>query len=233
MAGLSTETPRLSIIVPVLNEADILAQFLNDIFARDWSRTQAEVIVCDGGSSDGSFGIAQNFPCRVLASEPGRARQMNRAAAEARGDSLLFLHADSRLPVDFEPTMISTADWGFFPVRLSGRDTGIRVIERAINLRTRLTRVAGGDQGLFFARVFFESLHGYPPIPLMEDVAISKNARRLRRPRILEQPLETSSRRWRQNGLLRTVLLMWWLRFAYWLGADPARLHEIYYPGRR
>ncbi|MDJ0776738.1 MAG: TIGR04283 family arsenosugar biosynthesis glycosyltransferase [Gammaproteobacteria bacterium] len=233
MAEPSAEAPRLSIVVPVLNEAEILAQTLADIFARDWSSMPLEVIVCDGGSSDDSPHIAHSFPCRVLTSEPGRARQMNLGAGAARGEVLLFLHADSRLPANFDPRQLATAAWGFFPLRLGGRGAGLRVIERAINLRTRLTRVAGGDQGLFFARTFFESLGGFPAIPLMEDIAISKTARRLQQPRVLGQPLYSSSRRWREQGLLRTVLLMWWLRFAYWLGADPVRLHEIYYPGRR
>ncbi len=233
MAEHSAEAPQLSIVIPVLNEAEILAQSLDDLFARDWMRTQAEVIVCDGGSRDDSPRIAATYPCRLISSEPGRARQMNLAAAAARGNLLLFLHADSRLPQDFVPAQLDGAPWGFFPVRLSGRGAGLRVIERAINLRTRLTRVAGGDQGLFFARAFFESLGAYPPIPLMEDIAISKRARQKQRPRILAQPLHSSSRRWRQQGVVRTVLLMWWLRLAYWLGADPVRLHEIYYPGRR
>ncbi len=233
MAEHSAEAPRLSIVIPVLNEAEILAQTLTDLFARDWVRTEAEVIVCDGGSSDDSPGIAGTFPCRLLCSEPGRAEQMNRGAIASTGDYLLFLHADSRLPTDFLPARIAGADWGFFPVQLSGRGAGLRVIETMINLRTRLTRVAGGDQGLFFARSFFETLGRYPAIPLMEDIAISKQARKQHPPRILEQPLHSSSRRWRQRGVVRTVLLMWWLRLAYWLGVDPVRLHEIYYPGRR
>ena len=233
MAERSAEAPRLGIVIPVLNEAGILDRTLADLFARDWVAQQAEVVVCDGGSSDDSIAIAQRFPCRVLHSEPGRARQMNAAGATLATDHLLFLHADSRLPPDFEPRDLAGAGWGFFRLRLGGHGAGLRLVECAINLRTHLTRVAGGDQGLFFTRDFFDQLGGFPDIPLMEDIAISKLARRRRIPRILAGPMLTSSRRWRQRGLLRTILLMWSLRLAYWLGVDPARLKEIYYPGRR
>ena len=232
MAEPLPEAPRISIIVPVLNEAACLEQALADLFARPWLRAHCEVIVCDGGSEDGSREIARRHPCRVLRSEPGRARQMNAASRAAAGGTLLFLHADSRLPQEFGECIQDGPDWGFFRLRLDGDGFAFRLIESAINLRTSLTSVGGGDQGMFFSRDLFDRLGGFPDIPLMEDVAMSRAARRLAAPVIVDAAITSSSRRWQQGGIVRTVLLMWSLRLAYWLGVDPARLHRIYYPGR-
>ncbi len=230
MAGLLAEPVDVSIVVPVLDEAQTLEAFLTDLFGRPWVRERAEVIVVDGGSRDATRAIAANFPCRLLSSAPGRARQMNAARAAARGRRLLFLHADSRLPAEFTGDFPADAAWGFFRLALADDAPVYRVIERAINWRTRLTRVAGGDQGLYFAADFFDALGGFPPLPLMEDIAITKLARRRAAPRIVAAPISSSSRRWRRNGVVRTVLLMWGLRLAYWLGVDPRRLERIYYP---
>ncbi len=134
------------------------------------------------------------------------------------------------LPPDLDAGFAEGANWGFFRLRLSGQAPVYRIIESAINLRSRVTRVAGGDQGLFFERDFFLSLGGFPQIPLMEDVAICKSARRLSRPAIIASPVHSSSRRWHDNGVFKTILLMWSLRLAYWLGVNPAKLHRIYYP---
>ena len=232
MAEPLPESIRLSIVIPVLNEADQLAICLDELSARRWIREHAEIIVCDGGSADGSPDVARQFCSRLVTSPPGRAAQMNRGAADAGGTHLLFLHVDSRLPDGFEYSFPTDADWGFFRLRLDGPATIYRIIEAAINLRTRLTRVAGGDQGLFFSRRCFDRLNGFPPIPLMEDVAICKQARKLSTPHIIEDRLTTSSRRWQQHGVLRTIVLMWSLRLAYWLGVDPRRLHRFYYPQR-
>jgi rSAM/selenodomain-associated transferase 2 len=224
------ERPPLSIIVPVLNEADCLGETLESLFDNYWLRQHCEVLVSDGGSSDGSLEIAARFACEIVRGGAGRALQMNAAAERARGEWLLFLHADSRLPAGIEEIPDSTAEWGFFRLRLSGEKRALRIIESAINLRSALTKVAGGDQGLFFRRRFFASLGGFPGIPLMEDIAICKRARRQAAPLVVRSPMISSSRRWQRQGIVRTVLLMWWLRFAYWLGADPVRLHRIYYP---
>jgi len=226
------DRPLLSIVIPVLNEADCLDGTLQDIFSRPWLREHAEVLISDGGSDDGSLEIAARYPCRIVRGAAGRAQQMNAAGEQARGARLLFLHADSRLPADLGAATVDNVAWGFFRLRLSGGSRAFRIIETAINLRTALTGVAGGDQGLFFERDFFASLGGFPGIPLMEDIAICKLARRHAAPRIVGVPITSSSRRWQRRGIVRTVLLMWWLRFAYWLGADPRRLHRIYYPQR-
>lgn len=232
MAGPLPESIQLSIVIPVLNEAETLDTCLTRLVAHPVNRNRCEIIVCDGGSHDATVAIAAGRPCRVIRCPPGRAVQMNAGSEAARGEYLLFLHADSVLPPDFSLADIAPASWGFFRLHLDDHGLVYRVIETAINLRTRFTRVAGGDQGLYFERDLFASLGGFPRIPLMEDIAICKLARRIRKPAIIRPALTSSTRRWREHGVVSTVLLMWWLRFAYWLGADPRRLHRIYYPGR-
>jgi rSAM/selenodomain-associated transferase 2 len=226
------EQPQLSIIIPVLNEADCLDQNLARLFALPAVHNHCEVIVSDGGSGDQSLEIAQGYPCQIVHSDAGRATQLNTARRIAGGRILLFLHADSSLPPDFSRVLDSRAAWGFYRLRLADRGFAFRVIEKAINLRTRTSRIAGGDQGLFFESLFFDSIGGFPEIPLMEDIAICKLARRRARPAIIETEITTSGRRWREYGIVKTVLLMWSLRFAFWLGADPGRLHKFYYPER-
>ena len=229
-AGLLPDCPQLSIIIPVLNEADCLDQGLARLFALPWVTKNAEVVISDGGSNDGSLDIASQYPCSIVHSNAGRATQMNLASNTARGEFLLFLHADSRLPEDFYRFIEADPKWGFFRLRLNDEAFVYRIIESAINLRTRFSHVAGGDQGLYFNRQFFASLDAYPKIPLMEDIAICKIARRLARPFVTRSVISSSSRRWRDNGVVKTVLLMWSLRLAYWLGVDPRRLHNFYYP---
>ncbi len=232
VAGPLPEQPALSIIIPVLNEADCLDRTLTELFSRDWVKNHCEVIVSDGGSADASLDIARRYPCSIVASATGRALQMNAAAARAQAPRLLFLHADSQLPGEAAELLHNDMPWGFFHLRLSGRQPVFRLIETAINLRSGTSRVASGDQGLFFDRDFFDALGGYPQISLMEDIAITKNARKRTAPLVIKSPIVTSSRRWQQRGVVKTVLLMWWLRFAFWLGADPDRLHKFYYPQR-
>ena len=227
---MQARQPQLSIIIPVLNEADCLDQSLARLVALPWVISYCEIIVCDGGSRDDSVAIAAGYRCRIVQSDAGRALQMNRGAEAARGRQLLFLHADSALPENLEEKFPLAASWGFFRLRLSDDAQVFRMIESAINLRSRFTQVAGGDQGLFFERSFFESLGAFPRIPLMEDIAICKSARRLTQPVVIDSPMRSSSRRWHSNGVFKTIVLMWSLRLAYWLGVNPARLHRIYYP---
>ena len=219
----------ISIIIPTLNEADTLQNTLSSLFTRI-DPTEVEVIVSDGGSIDDSLQITRQFPCRIVSGKPGRAQQMHRASDQAKGEWLLFLHADSNLPEGWRMTLTQSDYWGFFPVRLSGKHWLLRIIETAMTWRSRITRVGTGDQGLFFQQDFYQQLGGFADIPIMEDIDISKQARRLARPTIASSYIITSSRRWEQNGICRTVLKMWWLRLAYWLGANPERLHRIYYP---
>ena len=193
-----------------------------------------EVVVVDGGSRDESLEVSRSFATLSCSTEAGRARQMNEGARRASGDILLFLHADTCVPEE-GPEQIARAFargeevWGRFDVRLGGSHLLLRVVETAMNWRSRLTGIATGDQGIFVRRSIFEHLGGFPPIPLMEDIALSRMLRRIRRPLCLRERAVTSSRRWQRDGILNTVLLMWRLRLAYALGADPARLHRIYY----
>lgn len=229
-AELLPDPVAVSVIIPVLDEADCLDQSLTRLFAMRWVSENCEVIVCDGGSRDDSLEIARRHSCSILHCEAGRAAQMNRGAELAQGQWLLFLHADSSLPQDLCEQFPANAEWGFFRLRLDHPASIFRVIESAVNLRSRITRVAGGDQGLFFRRELFQRLGAFPPIPLMEDVAICKSARRMARPAIVESAITSSSRRWQRQGVIKTILLMWSLRLAYWLGVDPVRLHRLYYP---
>jgi rSAM/selenodomain-associated transferase 2 len=182
--------------------------------------------VVDGGSSDGTAELAAPFCDRVLKSEKGRARQMNAGAAVARGDALLFLHADTRLPADADRAALAAlerAPWGRFDVRIEGRHPLLPVVAAAMNLRSRLTGIATGDQAIFVRR---DAFRGFPEIPLMEDVAFS--AAMAERPACLRQKVVTSGRRWERGGVVRTVLLMWRLRFLYAIGVPPARLARDY-----
>lgn len=220
----------VSIIIPVYNESAGLNQSLQRLFQSLPAEPAAEVIVCDGGSTDNTIEIAQQFDCRVVSSKNGRAAQMNLGSREANGKLLLFLHADSELPDQWYSEVTAITEWGFFPIKLDGTHWLLRIIEGAINFRSRISKVATGDQGLCFQKPFFEKLHGYPDILIMEDIAITKLARRISRPFIANKPVLTSSRRWEKYGVIKTVLLMWALRLAYWIGISPNRLHRIYYP---
>ena len=227
-----TDTTQISIIIPVLNEADSLDQSLARLKEHAWVTNNCEVIICDGGSLDGSVEIALRHTCRIVHSAAGRAEQMNKGAAVAQGHHLLFLHADSVLPADLDQQFPAQARWGFFRLHLDSKARVYRMIENAVNIRSRLTRIAGGDQGLFFKRELFDELGEFPNIPLMEDVAICKLARQKAPPAVIASSISSSPRRWQKNGVLKTILLMWSLRLAYWLGVDPARLQRIYYPKR-
>jgi rSAM/selenodomain-associated transferase 2 len=218
--------PALSIVVPALDEAAGIAAALEAL--APLRRRGAEVIVVDGGSRDATAALAAPLADRVLSAPRGRARQMNAGAAAARGRVLLFLHADTRLPDDADRLVAAAvaggAQWGRFDVAIDGRHPLLPLIARLMNLRSRLTGIATGDQALFAARAAFRAAGGYPDIPLMEDVALSAALRDLGRPACLAARATTSGRRWERQGVWRTVALMWWLRLRYFFGADPNRL---------
>ena len=222
----------ISIIIPVLNEADGIASLLHRL--QSWRRAHHEIIVVDGGSTDGSAALAEPLADRVLRTTArGRAFQLRAGSEAARGDLLLFLHADTELPgaamkLLGKHVQGRTPCWGHFDLRLSGSHRFFRVLERCISWRSRITGVATGDQAIFVSRALYLECGGFPPIPLMEDVALSKILRRRRRPLCLHPPVVTSSRRWEQHGILRTVLLMGWLRLAFFLGVKPEILARIY-----
>lgn len=221
----------VSIIIPVFHDQTALSRLLGYLkpLASD-----IEVIVADGADDSGQKSAVDDLVTRYLHVEKGRARQMNAAAATASGDLLWFLHADTEL--DFENCLLaineaieSGYNWGRFDVRLSGNHFLFRIIEKLINRRSCLTSVATGDQGIFVSRELFERVGGYPDLPLMEDVQLSKNLRKHSHPACLKQLLVTSSRRWEQSGIIRTVLLMWLLRFGYFIGVPASVLHKAYY----
>ncbi|MFT5217989.1 MAG: rSAM/selenodomain-associated transferase 2 [Planctomycetota bacterium] len=229
MAEPLAEKISTSIIIPVLNEADHLSQNLSELFHCIGPVTDIEVIVCDGGSLDTTCDIVRQFPCCLVHCDSGRAIQMNAGADIAKGERLLFLHADSRLPPTFYDRFSGPARWGFFQVKLSGHPLIFRIIEKLITVRSTITGVAGGDQGLFFDKTFFEQIGRYPAIPLMEDIAICKLARRQGKPQVCKSKIITSSRRWQEHGIAKTILTMWLLRFAFYIGVNPVRLHRVYY----
>ena len=223
---------RISIVLPILNEEAHVAACLRAL--QPLRGQNCELIVADGGSQDRSAALAAPLADRVVVGSRGRAAQMNAGARQASGDILWFLHADSLPPPD-ALSLIRAAlagqerGWGRFDVRLSGCRPSLRMVEFSMNLRSGLTGIATGDQGIFVRRGLFERIGGYPPIALMEDIALSRTLKRYSRPVCLRQRVLTSSRRWERDGIARTVLLMWRLRLAYFLGADPDRLARIYY----
>ena len=222
---------KLSIIIPVYNEAKNITALLRRL--RDYRFQGHEVIVVDGGSSDNSFDCAMGLVDKLLMSKQGRALQMNIGAEQAQGDILLFLHADTHLPKDADKLIASVIDkdksWGRFNVSLSGQHVFFRIIETMINFRSCITGIATGDQAIFVKRSIFEQSGAYPEIKLMEDVALSKRLKSHGKPACINERVTTSSRRWEEKGIVKTVLLMWRLRLMYFLGISPEKLSSLYY----
>ena len=224
---------RLSVVMPVLNEAagmDAALQALAPLVARG-----AQIIVADGGSTDGtvSRALACGVPVEVAHAPRGRALQMNAGAKQATGDLLLFLHADTLLPLNADQLVRQALDagpqvWGRFDVRIEGRPGMLRVIAAMMNLRSRCSGIVTGDQALFMTRAAFDHVGGFADQPLMEDIAMSTRLLKLSRPACLHERVATSGRRWETHGVWRTVLLMWRLRLAYWRGAAPEQLAQRY-----
>jgi len=222
--------PRLSIIVPVYNERESMPQLLTEL--SHWRQLGAEVLLVDGGSQDGCDLEAEQAGWRLIRSAKGRANQMNAGAAASSGQVLLFLHADTKLPPQADQLILNAidqgADWGRFDVRIVGDSLVLPVVARLMNLRSRLSGIATGDQGIFIRRATFQQVDGFPQQRLMEDIEISARLRRISAPACLKQKVATSGRRWDQNGALKTILLMWRLRWAYWRGTHPDQLAELY-----
>ena len=221
---------RLSIIIPVLNEAETLAArlaALQAIRARG-----VEVIVVDGGSADDSAGRATPLADRVISAPRGRGRQMNAGAEQATGEVLLFLHADTVLPDSaterIEAAVTGGALWGRFDVRIEGASVMLPIVAALMNGRSRVTGIATGDQAIFITRETFARVGGFSDIPLMEDIAFSSAMRGVARPACLAEKVTTSGRRWEKHGVWRTILMMWWLRLRFWLGVSPQALAREY-----
>ena len=226
----------LSIIIPVLNEGETIGNNLSAL--QPLRQRGVEVIVVDGGSTDATRDLARPLSDLTLSTSRGRASQMNAGARQAKGEYFLFLHSDTLLP-ERAPEQISGAlkrserVWGRFDVRLDSPLRILRVVAFMMNRRSRWTGIATGDQAMFVQRRAFERIGGFPEIALMEDIALSKSLKRLSPPACLRARVTTSGRRWETNGALRTILLMWRLRAAYFLNADPSHLAERYAHARK
>jgi len=222
----------LSIIIPALDEAANLERLLPDLSARC---PGAEIIVVDGGSADRTAEVVRRCSgARYLTSARGRARQMNAGARVARGDIVLFLHADTVLPPG-APAAVARAladagvAGGRFDVRFDNERPLFRVIAWFMNTRSRASGICTGDQAIFVRRADFEAVGGYPDIPLMEDIELSRRLKRRGNLRALRLRVTTSARKWEREGPLRTIGLMWALRFLHFCGVAPSRLHRWYY----
>lgn len=226
---------KLSIIVPVLNEATALSTMLIQLLPL--SQPDCEVLFVDGGSTDATVALIKAAGFQVLHSCPGRATQMNTGAAQSRGQNLLFLHADTELPkgaVDSVQQALKSHpqsglhQWGRFDVRIIGQHWMLRVIAHMMNLRSCWSGIATGDQAMFVTRAAFETVGGFPDQPLMEDIELSKRLLHLSRPACIRSRVNTSGRRWDSHGVWRTLFLMWRLRFAYWRGVPVNQLARAY-----
>ncbi len=221
----------LTIVMPVRNEAagiDAALQALAPLLARG-----AQLIVVDGGSTDDTATRVQAGGAQLIHAPRGRALQLNAGARQASGDLLLFLHADTLLPPQADALIEQALAagpqiWGRFDVRITGKPRLLRVIAAFMNVRSRWSGIATGDQAMFMTRAAFEVVGGFPAQPLMEDIELSKRLLTLSRPACLRARVITSGRRWESRGVWRTVLLMWWMRLAYWRGAAPERLAQLY-----
>jgi rSAM/selenodomain-associated transferase 2 len=222
---------KLSIIMPVLDEGEGIAAALDALAAL--RARGSEVIVVDGGSRDTTVQQARPRADRVILASRGRAAQMNAGAKQASSDVLLFLHADTRVPADVDHVVLKGLEgsgrvWGRFDIKIDGRAPVLAVVAWFMNLRSRLTGIATGDQAMFVRRGAFQAVGGFPAIALMEDIALCKRLKRVSRPLCLRELVTTSGRRWEKKGVLSTIILMWRLRLAYFFGADPKELARQY-----
>jgi rSAM/selenodomain-associated transferase 2 len=227
---------RVSVIVPVLDEAVSILRTLASVRTgrgQDKADVDAEIILVDGGSRDGTAELAAPHCDQLIRAVRGRANQMNAGASAASGEWLLFLHADTLLPHGAIARLAALPDdtapvWGRFDVHIDGAHPMLRVVAALMNLRSRMTGIATGDQAIFVRRAAFLAIGGFPQQPLMEDIEISRRLKRIAPPLCLREQVRTSGRRWETRGLWRTIALMWTLRLRYWLGTPAEKLARIY-----
>ena len=222
--------PRIAIVVPVYNEADSVIKTLSALAC--YRAKGHRIIVVDGGRTDSTPELSAPFADVVICSSKGRALQQNAGAKLADADVLLFLHADTALPDHADSLIIVAMSdgkvWGRFDVSIVGRLRWLKLISTLMNIRSRLTGIATGDQAIFVRKSVFEQIGGFAEIPLMEDIELSKRLKKLGRPACLKARVTTSGRRWETDGLCKTVILMWKLRLLYFLGSSPNRLAKLY-----
>lgn len=231
---MSARPARLAIIVPILNEIETLPTLLEHLHR--WQKRGAEVLLVDGGSHDLTADTARALGFQVLDAPRGRASQMNAGAQASQAPHLMFLHADGRLPDSADQIVLNALlatdsaplVWGRFDIRIEGRSRMLPVIAWMMNLRSRLSGIATGDQTLFMTRILFNRIGGFPEQPLMEDIEISKRLKKISAPICLRQRVTTSGRRWDRHGSWRTIILMWQLRWAYWRGTPAEQLARRY-----
>ncbi len=234
MAAVDGPGP-ITVIIPALNEAGTLPATLKSL--EPLRRSGHEIIVVDGGSHDNTVSESGSCADKVLHSRAGRAQQMQTGALAGHGQILWFLHADTLVPENAAAAIIdalrdSKRTWGRFDIRFADTGLLLGLVARLANLRSRITGIATGDQGIFVTRDLFNRVHGFPPIALMEDIALSRALKAYSPPVCLHQQLTTSARRWKKHGIVRTIVLMWSLRFAYFLGISPDTLARYYHAHR-
>ncbi len=223
--------PGLSIIIPVLNEERFLAGNRERLVSL--LQEGHEILVVDGGSQDNSVDIARALGCRVFSTRASRGHQLGYGASHSKGDVLLFLHADTHLPSHAAQVIAQALAkpeslWGRFDVRFSNPSPVFQVIAWFMNKRSCLTGIATGDHALFIKRKLYFGCGGYTDVPLMEDVELCRRLKRHASPVCLSEEVVTSSRRWEQNGIMKTVITMWWLRLMFFLGQSPEKLARLY-----
>jgi len=219
----------ISIIIPCLNEEDNIGTLIHSL--KKW-HSEIEVIVVDGGSNDNTVAIAKPLADQFIEATSGRANQLNKGAEQAKGELLWFIHADTIIPKTAFMQLIKIQTqknlWGRFDVYLSGQHWAFRMIEFMMNQRSRLTGIATGDQGIFINHQLFKEIGGFPNLKLMEDIEISTRLKKVCPPLCLKQKIITSSRRWQENGIFKTILKMWWFRLSWFFGANDQKLQEKY-----
>jgi rSAM/selenodomain-associated transferase 2 len=224
--------PKASIIIPVLNEAEHLVSRLKAL--QSFREQDIELILVDGGSSDHTQLLAEGWVDQLICSAAGRALQMNSGAHQATGTWLFFLHIDTRLSAEAEKSLLSIVsneapNWGRFDVLIEGKHPLLGLVANMMNLRSRLSGIATGDQLIFVHRSLFDAVGAFPKQPLMEDVELSKRLKKIQPPLCFSERVITSGRRWDQNGFWSTVILMWSLRWRYWRGETADELVKEYY----
>jgi len=231
VSGPRAPASRLSIVMPTLNEEAAIEAAIAAL--APFRERGCEVVVADGGSQDNTLSLALRACDLVVRAPRGRGAQMNAGAGAARGDALLFLHVDTRLPENADQLVLDGLshggrEWGRFDVAIEGRSRLLPIIAAMMNWRSRLTGIATGDQAMFIRADAFHAVGGFQDIALMEDIAMSAALKRRGPPLCLRARVATSGRRWDREGALQTILLMWRLRAAYCLGADPDKLAARY-----